>query len=203
RQGPAPRATPDEPCGERELADLAPRALRARKHAVEERPERTTEGELVADGLRELQPLHDLRRGTACVHTSPLLSPRQAPGAPASRPQSFGNGRARQPGKLTDAAHAELLELLATLLVEGKERQRERREELRRALVGNDQHLPGTRDARRREGGEPAPGSTRAWIPGRADGGECPLERGLETAVETLDPPRLEVETAGLDGLDG
>src|SRR5438270_7831731 len=73
---------------------------------------------------------------------------------------------------------------------------RQPREELARALVGDDQDLPGTRDVRRREGREPAPGRARAWIPGSADGGKRPLERRLEAAVETLHAARLEVDAA-------
>ena len=41
-----------------------------------------------------------------------VLTPRQAPGAPAVRPQSFGDGTTREPGKLSDRSYSELLELV-------------------------------------------------------------------------------------------
>src|SRR5919198_1089898 len=68
-------------------------------------------------------------------------------------------------------------------------------------LIGNDESLPRTRDACRGESGEAALRSAHAWVPGRADGGERPLESGFEAAVETLDAAGLEIEAAVLGRL--
>src|SRR5205823_3175131 len=75
-------------------------------------------------------------------------------------------------------------------------------EKLARPLVGDDEDLPGTRDTRRGERGEPACGSAGAHVPGRADGGERPLERALEPTVEPLDSGSLEVDAPRLGRLD-
>src|SRR6478735_8727089 len=141
RHRPPPRASADEPRRERDLADLPPTALGAREDPVEQCRQRPPEGQLVADRLRELEPLGDLRRRPASAYLRRVFTPRQAVGAPAVRPQSFGNGGTRQPGKLSDLLHPELLELLAPPLFERKQCQRERREELLRLLVGDDEGL--------------------------------------------------------------
>ena len=59
-----------------------------------------------------------------------VLASRQAPGAPAVRPQSFGDGAARQPGKLSNRSYSELFELVVALPLEREQGQRQRREEL-------------------------------------------------------------------------
>src|SRR5205085_4717518 len=83
------------------------------------------------------------------------------------------------------------------------ELERERREEVVQALVGDDQDLPGARDIRRGEGREPALRCARAWIPGSSHGGEGAPQRRLEPAVQPLHSPRLEVDAAGPGGVDG
>src|SRR5581483_6973658 len=125
-----PRAAADEPREERDLADLPPAALGAGEDPVEQCRQGPPESELVRERLRELQPVGDLRRRPPGRDLRRVVVPRQAPGAPAVRPQSFGNGSARQPGKLSDLLHPEALELLAPLVLERQEGQRERREEL-------------------------------------------------------------------------
>src|SRR5439155_16774096 len=115
---------------------------------------------------------------------------------------TFGNGSARRPGKRSEPSDSELAQLLLARGLQRDEPERKWREELARPLVGDDENLPGTRDARRREGGEPACGRADARVPGRADGGERPPERPLEPAVQTLDPGSLEIDTPRLRGLD-
>ena len=154
----------------------------------------------IASGkLERLRQLLDL---PATANLSSPLSSRQAPGAPPVRPQSFGYGAAWQPSKLTDTAHAELPELASPLPSEGEQREWKRREKLARALVGNDQNLPGPRNVRRSKCGKPAPGRASAWIPGRADGGEGALHGCLNAAVESFDAARLEERGAEVGGLD-
>ena len=71
------------------------RTLRTRKQAVEQHPEPSPERQLVADRLRELERLVQGDCRPSRRHPPVLPSPRQAPGAPAVRPQSFGNGGTR------------------------------------------------------------------------------------------------------------
>ena len=150
-----------------------------------------------------LQKYIPAKARAATLHIITFFSAsRQTPGAPAVRPQAFGHGAAREPGKLSKLSHSELFELRVPLRRERQERERQRREELAGALVGDDQDLPGARDVRRCECGEPALGSAHAWIPGRADGGERALERSLEPAVKTFDSARLEVDAAEVRGVD-
>ena len=125
-----------------------------------------------------------------------LLASRQAPGAPAVRPQSFGDGAARQPGKLSDRSYPKLLELLVALALEREQRAAAAARGTARAVVGDDQRLPRPRDVRRRERREAPLGRPRACIPRRPDRRERPLERRLEPAVEPLDPSRLEEDRA-------
>src|SRR4029077_2668732 len=87
-----------------------------------------------------------------------LTTPCQAPGAPSVRPQPFGDGTAREPGKLSDRAYPPLLELLVALPLERQARQPQRAREGSCAVVGDDQRLPGPRDVRRCERGEPTLG---------------------------------------------
>ena len=107
-----PRAAADEPRRQRELATRAA-ALLPGEQPVEQDAERTPERELVADRLGELERLGELATGGGVPLRAPRAASREAPGAPAVRPQSFGNGGARQPRKLSQPLHPELLQLLA------------------------------------------------------------------------------------------
>ena len=129
-------------------------------------------------------------------------SPRQAPGAPAVRPQPFGHGAARQPGKLSDRSYSQLLQLLVAAALERQELQRQRREERAGAVVGDDQRLPRLCHVRRRERRKPPLGRPGLRAPDRPHCGERPLERRLEAAVQPLDPFRLEVHEPRLRRLD-
>ena len=60
---------------------------------------------------------------------------------PAVRPQSFGDGGLGQLGKLTESFHPKLAQLQLPALVEREQRERQRREELARLRVGDDEHL--------------------------------------------------------------
>src|SRR5262249_55712245 len=131
-----------------------------------------------------------------------LLAPRQTPGAPAVRPQSFGHGAPGQPGKLSDRANSQLLQLLVAVALEREQRQRQRREELPRAPAGADRGRPGPRPPRGAGRGEAPPGGAGARPPRRAARGERAPERGLEPAVETLDPAWLEVHRPRAGRLD-
>src|SRR5207248_1044176 len=71
-----------------------------------------------------------------------------------------------------------------------------------RELVVDRLRKPEALDTRRGERGEPACGSAGAHVPGRADGGERPLERALEPTVEPLDSGSLEVDAPRLGRLD-
>src|SRR6266702_2243197 len=84
-----------------------PAALGTGEDPVEQCRQCPAEGELVGERLRKLEPLGDFRWRLAGLDLRRVLAPRQAPGAPAVRPQSFGNGSARQPGKLADLRHAQ------------------------------------------------------------------------------------------------
>ena len=131
-----------------------------------------------------------------------LLTPCQAPGAPAVRPQSFGNGATRQPGKLSDRAYPELLELLVAGRVERQELQRQRGQERLRPVVGDDQRLTGPGDARCRQRGEPSLRRPRPRLPRRPDRGERPPERRLQPAVQPFHSSRVEVDDTGAVRLD-
>ena len=148
----------------------APRSGRARIRSSSA-CEGAAEGELVPDRLGELEPLGDLRRRRPRLHSRVPLVPRQAPGAPAVRPQSFGDGATRQPGKLSDLLDPEVLQLLAPLSLHREERQRERREELLGAVVVDDQGLPRPGDRGGGERGEAAVGRACAGVPAGPDRG--------------------------------
>src|SRR5204862_366911 len=92
--------------------------------------------------FRELERLvQRLHRPSRRDPPVPLAS-RQAPGTPSVRPQPFGDGAARQPGKLSDRAHSQLFELLVAVALERKQRERQRCEEAPRAIGGADQRPP-------------------------------------------------------------
>src|SRR5262249_58973779 len=118
---------------------------------------------------------------------------RQAPGAPAVRPQTFGDGATREPSKLSELANSERFELLVAVAFERKKRERERCEELRQLLVGDHDYLPGPRDRSCRQCGEPPPRRADACVPLRPDGSEGTLQRRLETAIEPFDSLGLEM----------
>ena len=63
---------------------------------------------------------------------------RQAPGAPAVRPQTFGDGATREPGKLSKPANSERFELFVALPFERQQCQRQRREEAPDVFVAHD-----------------------------------------------------------------
>src|SRR5262249_1147368 len=153
-QRPAPRAAALEPGRERNLADEAIAPLGPCESGVDEPRQRTPQRELVADRLRELERGGDgCGRATAAPARGRPPSP-QAPGAPGVRPQTFGHGATRQPGKLPQLANPERLELLVAAALEREERERQRREELRQLLVGDDDRLPRPRDRSCGERGE-------------------------------------------------
>src|SRR5581483_9523163 len=134
RHVPAPRGAADEPRPEGELPRRTPRAFRPGEQTVNEHCEPSAERQLVADRLRELERLDQRLRRLSRRDPTVSLAPRQAPGAPAVCPQTFGHGAAREPGKLSDRADPELLELLVPVAREREQRQRQRREEPLRAL---------------------------------------------------------------------
>src|SRR5207302_8394351 len=93
------RAPPRSPAHQlrrqRELADRSVAALRPGEEPVEEGTQRPPERQLVRNRLGELERLHELVRNFPRTDLAALLASRQAPGPPAVRPQSFGNGGAR------------------------------------------------------------------------------------------------------------
>src|SRR5207248_2152544 len=116
--------------------------------------------------------------------------------------QAFGHGSTREPGKLSQTANAERLELGGALPLEREQRERQRREELLEPLGGDDQHLARTRHGRGGQSSEAPLGRARARIPRQADRGERALQRRLEPAVEPLDAARLEEDGARFGGID-
>src|SRR5207302_8925720 len=100
------------PGGERDLADEAVAALRPRQDRLDQHPECTAERQLVPDRLRKLERLGKLGRRSATAHPRGRPASRQAPGAPAVRPQSSGDRASREPGKLSKPANSERFELL-------------------------------------------------------------------------------------------
>jgi hypothetical protein len=124
--GPPPGRSAHEPRRERELPRRPPHPLLTREHTLDEHGEAPPKRVLVRDRLGELEPLRDPLDRLPCpdrglLSRTRLLPPRQAPGAPAVRPQSFGHGATREPGKLSDPAYAQLLELLVALALERQE----------------------------------------------------------------------------------
>src|SRR5205807_6228479 len=160
-------------------------------------------GELVVDRLRELDRLDDLggRPPPTRAHGRPTS--RQAPGAPAVRPQTFGHGSARQPGKLTESSHSKLTQLAGSLSLERKELERQRAEELGSPLVRYDERLTRPRDARGSKGGEAPLGGAGPRLPARADGGQGALERPPQPAAEPPDPAGRGVDAARLGRVVG
>ena len=123
RHRPAPRGAADEPRPERELSRRPPRAFRSGEQAVEQHPEPSPERQLAGRLLPGTRASRAGRQpAVVAAHPPVLLSPRQAPGAPAVRPQSFGNGGTRQPGKLSDRANSQLLQLLVAVALERQQR---------------------------------------------------------------------------------
>src|SRR5262249_46826526 len=127
----------------------------------------------------------------------------ERPRPPPVGPEPFGDGGSWQRGELAQLPHPQPLELRVAIGMEREQRERERREELPLLLSLDDENLPGTCDARRRAGGEPAPGSPRTGTPGSSAGGQRSLERLRHTSVEPFDASRLEDDRARLDRLDG
>src|SRR5205085_3821585 len=111
----APRGAADKARPHCDLPRRPPRALGPCEQTVEQHCEPPPERQLVADRLRELERLVQGNRRPSRRHLPVLLSSRQAPGAPSVRPQPFGDGTTRKPGKLSDRAHSELLELLVAV----------------------------------------------------------------------------------------
>src|SRR5439155_21436692 len=106
---------------------------------------------------------------TTATHTRGRSTSRQAPGTPAVRPQTFGDGATREPGKLSEFANSEGFELLVAVALEREKRERERSEELRQLLIGDHDYLPGSRDRSCRKCGEPPPRCADTRIPFRPD----------------------------------
>ena len=189
RHRPPPRAAADEAPGKRELAQGPATAFRPGEQPVDEHAERAPQRQLVADRFREVEPLDELRRGTAPAHASLRAASRQPPGAPAVRPQSFGDGATRQPGKLSEPLDPELLQLVAA--ARARARSRSSGSGARKScvsLVGDDQRLARARDVRRREGGElPRRLPTARASQPAPTAASARLQRRLDAAVEPLD----------------
>ena len=134
---------PTRPCGECDLADEAVATLGPRQRRLDERAECAPERELVSDRLGELERLRKLGRWAATAHARGRSASRQAPGAPAVRPQSFGDGATREPGKLSELSNSERFELFVALPFERQQAERQRREEAPDLFVAHDEQLPG------------------------------------------------------------
>src|SRR6266540_2136219 len=198
RQCPPPRGAADDAGRDRNLAREALLPFRTREQPVEQDVERAPERHFVADRLGKLEPLDELRGRAAAADAPPLAASRQAPGAPAVRPQTFGNGATRKPGKLSKPSHSQFLQLLLLLLAQREQVERQRREEFARALVRHDEQLPRPRDVRRGERRKLPLGRTDPRVPQRADGSERPLQRRLDAPVEPLHAARFEERGAVL-----
>src|SRR4029077_18195077 len=131
-------------CGERDLADEAVAPFRPCERGLDERAERAPERQLVAARLGGLERLDELGMWAAPAHARCRSASRQAPGAPAVRPQSFSNGATREPGKLSKLSHAERFELFVALPLEWQQGERQRREEAADLFVAHDEQLAGT-----------------------------------------------------------
>src|SRR5947209_6318396 len=139
--------------------------FRPRKRGFDDRPERAAQRQLVADRFRKLERLDELSRWAATAHTRGRPTSRQAPGAPAVRPQAFGDGASREPGKLSEPADSECFQFGAALPFERQQRERQRREEVADLLVAHDEDLAAARDGRRCERGEASAGDADTCIP--------------------------------------
>ena len=185
---------PTRRAGKRELAQGPPTAFLPGEQPVDEHAERAPQRELVADRLRKLERLDQLRR-RACARAraaSSRLSP--GPGAPAVRPQSFGDGATRKPGKLAKPLDSPAPS--APRCRCARVRSRSIGSGARNSCVRSsrdDERLP--RRARRspqparRTSATPRPRAR----PSRLRPLQRPLQRRLEPAVEPLDPAGLEV----------
>src|SRR5262249_5282877 len=134
-QRPSPRTAGLEPGCERDLADEAVAPLGSCERGLDEPCECSSQRQLVADRLRELERGGDEGGWATAAHPRGHPTSRQAPGAPAVRPQTFGDGASREPGKLPQLANSERFELFVATTLERQERERQRREELRELLV--------------------------------------------------------------------
>ena len=199
----APGAAADELRRERDLAERPARPLRPCEQPVEQRAEGAPERQFVPDRLGELERLGELRRRAPTADATAVAAAREPPRLPAFPTETLRDSSPGQGGQLPQAAHAQTLQLRVAI---GRERQERERQRCQKALLlagRHDECLPGTRDARRRKGGEPALRRARAWIPGSSDGGERPLQRRLQASVQPLDALRLEVDATRLLGVDG
>src|SRR5439155_26792236 len=115
---PPPRSSADESGRDRDLAHRPACPLRPAKRAVDERSEGSPQRELVANRLRELDPLDDLGRWTARVDPIPRPTARQAPRVPPLRSEPLGDCRAREPSELAERPDAESFELPAAVLLD-------------------------------------------------------------------------------------
>src|SRR5207244_3745535 len=143
---------------------------RSSEQPVEQNAERASQRELVSNRLGELEHLQQLRGGLPSTDASTRAPSRQAPGAPAVRPQTFGHGATRKPGKLSELRDSKLLKLLSLPCLKREQGQRKRREELARVLVRDDQHLPGARDICGRQCSEAPVRCAHTGVPPGADG---------------------------------
>jgi len=73
------------------------------------------------------------------AHARGRPTSRQAPGTPAVRPQTFGDGATREPGKLSDFANSERFELFVALPLERQQAERQRSEETPDLVVAHDE----------------------------------------------------------------
>ena len=196
-----PRAAADEPCRRARPCGRSGSRAPAGRAAVSSERRRAR----AAASARCRPP-----RGTRATPTSSAggrrprtraaaAASRQAPGAPAVRPQPFGNGATREPGKLSELSNSELLPApRSARRSSGSSVERQRREELsacaRRATTST---CPGRATRGRGERGEPALGRARRARPSAAPtAASARLQRRLEPAVEPLDTARLEVGDA-------
>src|SRR5204863_6853228 len=109
-QRPPPRAAGLQPGREGDLADEPIAPLGPCERGFDESRQCTPQRQLVADRFRELERGGDDGGRAATAHARGRPTSRQAPGAPAVRPQTFGDGATRKPGKLPQLAYSERLE---------------------------------------------------------------------------------------------
>ncbi len=128
RRRPAPRSAADEPGRERDLADEASSPLWPGQHLLEQRTERTAQGELVSDGLGKGKRLDDFRRLPAAADAPLRAAASETVRAAPVRAQPLGDGGVGERREPADGAYAEVLQLLTAAGLKGKKGERMRRE---------------------------------------------------------------------------
>ena len=150
------------------------------------------ERELVADRLRELELLDDLRGRPAPFDFAAGLAQDDPPRLLAVRAQSIGDRRTREPRQLAEPPDPQLGEFPAPLGGQDEEIERERLEEERALVVVDDDDLERRRHARGRERGEPAGRRADPRLELGADRTKRPPERRVEPARQPLEAVRLD-----------